>query len=224
MALRLMRHGRRNMQPPPQVTLAIAPGCPHCPGMMEILGQLVKKGDIASLQTVNIAVQQEFATNNEIRSVPWLKIGPFILQGLHTQQEISRWIERCQSETGIQDYFAELLSNGELATVSRAIQASPDIIHQLVPLISSDQTNINVRLGMAAILEELAGQTILENLLDDLVALLKHQQARVRGDAAHFLSFIPSARTIAALKAAANDPDDEVREIVEESLEELEDS
>ena len=209
------------MQQPPEATLAITPVCPHCPGMMEVLGQLVKKGNISALHIINIAAQNEFAGKNEIRSVPWLRLGPFILQGLHTQQEIQSWIDRYQSDTGIEDYFTELLSNGELDTVARAIKTSPEIIQQLIPLISSDETNINVRLGLGAILEDLAGLAILDILLKDLIQLLSHSNPRVRGDAAHFLSFIHSPDALTALQQRSEETDPEVREIIEESIETL---
>lgn len=209
------------MQQPPEATLAITPVCPHCPGMMEVLGQLVKKGNISALHIINIAAQNEFAGKNEIRSVPWLRLGPFILQGLHTQEEIQSWIDRYQSDTGVEDYFTELLSNGELDTVGRAIKTSPEIIQQLIPLISSDETNINVRLGLGAILEDLAGQAILEILLKDLIQLLGHSNPRVRGDAAHFLSFIHSPDALTALQQRREETDPEVREIIEESIETL---
>lgn len=209
------------MQQPPEATLAITPVCPHCPGMMEVLGQLVKKGNISALHIINIAAQNEFAGKNEIRSVPWLRLGPFILQGLHTQKEIQSWIDRYQSDTGVEDYFTELLSNGELDTVGRAIKTSPEIIQQLIPLISSDETNINVRLGLGAILEDLAGQAILEILLKDLIQLLGHSNPRVRGDAAHFLSFIHSPDALTALQQRREETDPEVREIIEESIETL---
>lgn len=205
----------------PQVTLAITPTCPHCPGMLEVLSQLVKKGDIGTLQVVNIATASEFAANNNIRSVPWLKIGPFILQGLHKQHEIQTWLEKSQSAQGIQEYISELLSNGDLASVGQTLQQSPDIIKLLIPLIESDETNINVRLGIGAILEDLAHQPILEQLLDDLLELLNHDNPRVRGDAAHFLSFIKSVRVMEPLKRCLSDPDEDVREIAQESLETL---
>lgn len=205
--------------PLPEVTLAISSNCPHCPTMLEVLGQLVKQGDMSALHVINIAQHTDFATAHQIRSVPWLKVGPFILQGLHTRQEIITWLERSQSEQGMLEYFTEMLSNGELETVTRAVTQSPQMIKLFVPLISSDETNINVRLGMGAILEDLAGQTLLENLQDEMIGLLKHADARVRGDAAHFLSFIPSPSTIAALQKCLNDADADVREIAEESLE-----
>lgn len=210
------------MKPPSlEVTLAMTPVCPHCPSMLEILSQAVKKGDIAVLHIVNIARQPDFAQRNGIRAVPWMKIGPFILSGLQSQREIHAWLERAGSEQGILDYFSEMLSGGELETVTSAIKQSPETIKSFIPLISSDETNINVRLGMAAILEELAGQAILENLLAGLLELLGHANARVRGDAAHFLSFINSPAAVEALRKCLTDPEADVREIAEESLQAL---
>lgn len=202
----------------PEISLAITPSCPHCPSMLEVLNRMVKNGDIGTLHIINIAQQNDYATEHQIRSVPWLKIGPFILSGLHQQAEIETWLARAQSEQGMLDYFTELLTSGELETVTRALQLSPELIQFFTPLIRSDKTNINVRLGIGAILEDLAGQPVLENLLDDLIELLKHTDARVRGDAAHFLSFIKSTAAINALQKCLADPDEDVREITAESL------
>ena len=190
--------------------------------MLEVLSRLVKKGDIGSLHIVNIAAQPEFARQQNIRSVPWLRIGPFVLQGLHNQQEIETWLARSRSEEGIQTYLTEMLSNGELSIVSRAVEQSPQIIKMFIPLISDEQTNINVRLGIGAIIEDLAGQAELATILPELIELLHHNRARVRSDAAHFLSFIKSPLAIAALKSCLDDTDSDVREIARESIETLE--
>lgn len=207
--------------PIPEVTLAITPVCPHCPSMLEILNKFVKQGDIAALHIINIQQHLEFAKNMHIRSVPWLKIGPFILHGLHSQQEMKLWLGRAQSKQGMLDYFTEMLTDGQLESVSNTIQQSPEMIKLFIPLIISNETNINVRLGMGAILEDMAGQTILEKLLEDLRDLLTHPDARVRGDAAHFLSFVKSSIAISDLKKCLDDPDEDVREIAAESLEAL---
>ncbi|MDH5443976.1 MAG: thioredoxin family protein [Gammaproteobacteria bacterium] len=207
----------------PIVTLAITTSCPHCPSMMEVLSQLVKKGEIADLHIVNIGSNIEFSKQYEVRSVPWLRIGPFVLQGLHTQQEIQRWLTLSKTDAGITDYFTQLLTEGELNTVIQAIRFSPTIIQKLIPLIESDETNINVRLGLGAILEDLDGDPILESILDDLIRLLEHTNSRVRGDAAHFLSFIHSNSAITALEQIHDEADSEVKEIIAESLETLKD-
>lgn len=206
----------------PEITLAIAPGCPHCPNLMQLLGEMVKQGELASMQVINIASANEFAEQHGIRSVPWMQIGPFILTGVHNKSEIRQWLERAGTETGIRDYINEQLTSGELATVTSMVQTSPDALRQFLPLMTDDKTNINVRLGIGAILEDLAGNTILLRLQDGLIDLLKHKQARVRGDAAHFLSLLQNPDVIPELKTLSNDTDPEVREIAQESVEELE--
>ncbi len=205
-----------------EITLAIAPGCPHCPNVLQALGEMVKRGDIAAMRVINIAVEQEFTERHHIRSVPWLKIGPFILTGAHSQSEIKQWVEQANSEEGIRNYISSKLTDGELDTVTGMVQQSPDALLHFIPLIEDDKTNINVRLGIGAILEELAGQEILYALLPELLKLLKHSQARVRGDAAHFLSLLHNKTAIEALQQLHDDPDTEVREIAAESIESLE--
>lgn len=207
--------------PAPEATLAITPSCPHCPSMLEVLGQAVKQGTVAALHVINIEQQPEFAGHHRIRSVPWMKIGPFVLHGLHNKQEIDAWLARARSAQGMTDYLTEMLSSGELGAVTDAVRQSPAILKLFIPLISDDDTNINVRLGMGAILEELAGQPLLEPLEDGLITLLNHADARVRGDAAHFLAFTPSSAAAEALQQLQNDPDADVREIAAESLETL---
>lgn len=203
------------------ITLAIAPGCPHCPGLLQVMNELVKRGDIGSLQVVNIATVTDFAEQHHIRSVPWLKIGPFILTGVQSQAEIKQWLARAQSEHSIRDYIADKLTDGELDNVTAMVQQSPDALLQFLPLISDEQTNINVRLGMGAILEELAGNEILLVMQNGLQDLLGHSQARVRGDAAHFLSLLKNPAVINVLNVLQNDPDPEVREIASETITEL---
>lgn len=204
-----------------EIILAISPGCPHCPNVMQALGEMVKRGDIAAMRVINIASDQEFAKQHHIRSVPWLKIGPFVLTGAHTQSEIKNWLDKANSTEGYREYVSTMLSDGELATVSEMLQQNPATVLSFIPLIEDEETNINVRLGIGAILEELAGQTILLPLLPELVKLLHHSQTRVRADAAHFLSLLHSKTAINALQKLHNDPDAEVREIAAESIESL---
>ncbi|MDH5178353.1 MAG: HEAT repeat domain-containing protein [Gammaproteobacteria bacterium] len=203
------------------ITLAIAPGCPHCPNVMQALSEMVKQGDIGSMHVINIAVETDFAEQHRIRSVPWLKIGPFILTGAHTRHEIKQWYDKVNSPTGVADYMVTMLTEGQLVTVTQMLQAQPAAIHSLIPLITDTALNINVRLGIGAIMEDFAGQPLLHPLLPELVRLLEHPQARVRGDAAHFLGFLHDPSAISALTQLQNDSDTEVREIAQESIEQL---
>jgi len=205
----------------PDIVLAITPTCPHCPNVMQSLNELVKQGELASIQVINIAVDTEFAQDNQIRSVPWLKIGPFVLTGVLSKQAMLDWIKKSRSDAGTIDYLIETLSSGELDAAIQMVQQRPEAIDDFPGLIANDETNINVRLGIGAIIETLDDQTILQRLLPGLMQLLQHPQARVRGDAAHFLSFIQTRESIKALEQLKHDPDADVRDIVAETLETL---
>ena len=63
----------------PDAEVAIAAGCPHCPAVLDSLTTLVKSGSIGRLTVINIAVRAEYAEAAHIRSVPWIRIGAFVL-------------------------------------------------------------------------------------------------------------------------------------------------
>ena len=55
--------------------LFVAPGCPHCSGMIRLLSDMLKNGKIAQLEMINTGVNPVAATEYNIRSVPTLLIG-----------------------------------------------------------------------------------------------------------------------------------------------------
>ncbi|NNF96029.1 MAG: HEAT repeat domain-containing protein, partial [Halobacteria archaeon] len=90
---------------PPDAELLIATGCAHCPVVLEGLSTLIKEGVISSLRVINIVNQPERAQELGVRSVPWLQLGPFILQGLHSPAELREWAERAGSMEGMSVYL-----------------------------------------------------------------------------------------------------------------------
>ena len=76
---------------PPDALLLMAPGCAHCPVVLEGLGRLLKEGRLGRLEVVNVAVHPEAAVAAGTRSVPWTRIGPFELDGLYGPAELAEW-------------------------------------------------------------------------------------------------------------------------------------
>ena len=68
----------------PDALLLLAPGCPHCPAVLEGLSGLLKEGVIGRLEAVNAAIHPERAAELGVRTVPWARIGPFELEGEQT--------------------------------------------------------------------------------------------------------------------------------------------
>jgi hypothetical protein len=202
----------------PEALLLIANGCPHCPTVLQGLSELVKSGQLGRLEVINITVHPEVAQLHSVRSVPWLRVGPFQLTGLRSPAELAQWVQRAQSNQGIIEYFGELLSAGDLAGVSATLKRAPESVAALIQLLGDPEAELQIRLGVSAVLEDLEGSELLAGQIDALGRLSAHADTRIRIDAAHALglSHIDAARPY--LEALQNDADSEVREVATESL------
>jgi hypothetical protein len=189
--------------------------------MLAILSDLVKAGRVGRVEVINVAQHPELAAAAGVRSVPWLGIGPFELAGMRPRAEIETWIARASDEHGMADYFHTLLKEGELAKVLAAIASTPERLAALLPIVGNPEASLNVRLGAGAVFEDYAGSAALRALLNDLVALSAHADARVRADACHLLGLTHDIAAGDTLRARLGDPDPDVREIAGDSLETL---
>ena len=206
----------------PDALLLLAPGCPHCPAVLEGLSGLVKEGVVGRLEAVNIAVHPERAAELGVRTVPWTRIGPFELEGALTPGELRRWAEQAGSLDGMADYFFRMLKSGRRAKVEEMARQEPARLRALARLMQQPDTSMAVRLGIGAVLEELQGSGLAAVMIPDLGALATSGDALTRADACHFLSLIGGPEAVPYLRACLDDEEQEVREIAAEALEELE--
>ncbi len=202
----------------PHALLFTAPGCPHCPGVKTALQKLQQEKLIAELEVVDISEQAEKAAALGVRSVPWLKLGEFILTGAQTPQQLRQWAERAADPAGMSGYLAHLLKDGELATAERLLTSQPQHLHALLPLLEDALSPIQVRIGVSALLEGFEGSAALRELLPQLITLSKHPDHRLRSDACHFLGLSHDEGAREALQRCTGDDHTEVREIASEAL------
>ena len=80
---------------------------------------------------------------------------------------------------------------------------------------------MNVRLGAGAALEDHAGTPALAALVPDLGVLSRHDDARVRADACHYLGLSRQAAARPWLEPRLEDDSADVREIAREALDAL---
>ena len=202
---------------PPDALLLLASGCPHCPAVLEGLSQLLKQGVIGRLEVINVQAHPEIAEQLGVRSVPWTRIGDFVLEGLHSPAELRLWAGR--GDADMREYLRAQLEAGNRDTVARVLQNSPRVYAQLAALLGDPDSSLQVRLGITVLLEDRQGAGIDDSGLAAFAALLKHTDARIRTDACHALSLIRHAGTRALLEGCLLDSDAEVREIAAEALE-----
>jgi len=204
--------------PAPDALFLLSTHCPHCPAVLAALADLVKQGIIGRLEAVNLEQRPEVGQALGVRSVPWTRIGRIELAGVHSKAELAEWAAKADSEAGIADWFHLLLKEGQLPKAQAMIEAGPELLAAVLPIVGNVEASLNVRLGAGVLLEEFAGSDTLRALLPRLGELSQHADARVRADACHYLGLTGDAAARAWLEARVADEDADVREIAAESL------
>jgi glutaredoxin len=204
---------------PVQAQLFIAPGCPHCPGVLQIMSELIKSGEIAELDVTNIAAAPDKAQQYNVRSVPWIKIGPFELTGTHSKSELQTWISRVHSPTGMIDYFNELFAQGELKKVSAVVKKDPDLLTTLLEMVGDKDTPLGSRIGISAIFEELKGKKILSTLIPQLEELIGSENKSIRNDACYYLGLSENPAVIPLIQSLSAKADADMFETIDDALE-----
>ena len=206
----------------PDALLFVSSHCPNCPTVLAALTEMVKGGAIGRLTVVNVEQHPEAAREHGVRSVPWVRIGPFELTGLRSRREMEDWAAKAGTEAGLAEWFHAMLEEGELDKVLETVRRDPAALAAVLPIVADPEASLHVRIGAAAALEAFTGRAPLQALLPRLAGLAGHEDARVRADACHYLALtrLPEARSL--LAARLEDADADVREIAREGLEELE--
>ena len=213
-----------NNKTPPEALMLLGTHCPHCPAVLASLSELVKQGVIAKLEVVNLEQRPDIASELGVRSVPWVKIGPFELAGLHSTAELHSWAEQAGSEQGMTRYFEDLLGEGEVMRVLEMIAGDHGLLHALIGLVSDVDAKINARIGAGVVFEDYEGKPELLALVPELGELTRHPDPRVRSDACHYLSLTHDASVKKYIEPLLKDEDDDVREVAEESMAALKDA
>ncbi len=214
----------------PEALMLLSSHCAHCPGVLDSLAKLIKKGEIGTLRVINLEQHPEAMQEFKVRSVPWVRIGKHELTGAQTLealQQRAQWAftdltnPAKQSDSNPLADFDFLLSEGQVSEVVESIQEDELKIQTIMELLGDSGTVLSTRIGIGVIFEEFAGTELLKSLIPELGNLAKHEDVRIRADAYHYLGMSADKRAIAILEAGKNDKDEEVKGIVEDSLEEL---
>lgn len=202
----------------PDVLLFTTPTCPHCPGVKQSMGILLKERLIASLEVVDLAAHPERAQALSVKSVPWFRIGELKFEGAMSLGELRAWAMRAASASGLKEYFFEMLKSGRRGKVEDMIRADPQRSIALVDLMRDPEASMAIRLGIGAVLEEFQGSVIASPMVPKLGDMLHDPEPRNRADAAHFLSLIGDMQALDILRGCLDHPDPEVREIAYDAL------
>jgi ribonuclease HI len=117
--------------------------------------------------------------------------------------------------------LVEYMANGFLENIVALFKTDASLYAFIPEMLSDD--NMRVRLGTAALVEELAGNHSVElkAIVPGLTALLTHESPIVRGDTAYVLGIIRDHSAAVALREALNDENPGVRESAKDALDEI---
>lgn len=202
----------------PNALLLLAPNCPYCPTMFELLGRALKQGRLGRLEVVNILAHPELAQALGVRSVPWSRIGRFAFSGVLSPAELEHWIRHAAQGTGTAEYYAAALAAQGLAQVLDMIREQPASLGELLGLLAGPDTKMIVRIGIGALMEELQGSETLRGAIPQLGTLTASPLPQTRADVCHYLGLTASPAAIPWVRPLLGDPDPQVREIAAESL------
>ena len=202
----------------PDAELLIASGCVHCPAVLNGLADLLKKGLIGRLQVINVGVHADEASRRNARSVPWLRIGPFVLEGSYTPSQLREWAQRAASGEGMAEYFAELLEQQQIEQALQLVRDDPGLLPVLVAMIGDLDTPMGVRIGVGAMFEDLAEHGELGPAVPLLGELTRSSDSQVRADAAYYIGLLGREAGEPWLRPLLTDENHEVREIAAEAL------
>lgn len=209
------------MAAPPDALLLMGRQCPYCPTVLRHLQTLQAEGAIGALETVVLEDHPERAAELGVRSVPWVRIGRFELSGLRSEQELRDWALQAGTADGQARYLQELLGSGGIDKCVAMIRADHGVLQDLLQVFMDPDMQLNIRIGISAVMESLAGTPALLSIAGQLHALLTHADARVRGDACHYLALSGAEQARDWIRPLLEDADGNVREIAADSLDEL---
>ncbi len=201
--------------------LLVGAHCAHCPVVLAIMSELVKSGELARLEVVNLEQSPEVATELGVRSVPWVRIGAFELEGVHSKAEYQQWVRLARQPDGMREYMEAMLGDGQVSKVIKLIEQDHSLMRWIFELMLDPDAKINLRLGIGVIMEEFAATPWFQPFIPELEKLCRHEDARVRADACHNLALTQNHDVLPILKNMLDDSSEEVREVAADGIESL---
>ena len=200
------------------LTLYHTSHCPNCHAQEKILQQLQITDPTLQVQTVNLETSPDVQLTPPIQSVPTLVINDYRFEGLLTATEIRKWLG---PENYDRDYIKTLLKSGQLNTAVSWLQQHPAALDVITELLADESVELTVRVGLDALIEQLATSGDLSALTHPLGKLLDTVADSLSIDILHYLAMIGSADAQQYIQTCLQRSHPEVRRTVRELLDEL---
>ena len=212
---------------PTSVELFIATGCSHCPVVLNELSEQLKKGTIAELKIINIAVDNTRADELNIRSVPWFSLANnlsfMIFSGNYSSKEIKSWLQTAKNSEGMKNYIEDSLGNGELMTVVQAINIQHNVLSSVIAMLGDEETSMDIRIGLDVLVEHFSATEILQSHSSELKKIALCNIVRLQIDALHYIALTGDIENKSFLQEQVENKDSQIKEAALEAIETLND-
>lgn len=202
-ALKLVSKNKRDLNFNCEVLTFVSQFCPNCRMTADSINAIASRSYVKH-HIIDVSMFPDFAEKFDIKSVPTAIIGEFRFVGAMNEDEAKFWIEKI-SEGDYIEYFTEKLQNGDIEEVKRIVIKKPELAKVLAKLMSHRE--FMIRLGSMAAIEALwkIDPKIVLSAKDEIIKLLKHNDERIREDAAMMLGIIGDTSDIEHLENAAKE-------------------
>ena len=204
---------------PVAIMVLVSPYCTNCPHTVEAVINLASANPLISAFIADVQYFKELAEKHKIQSVPAAIIDQhLVLLGQIAEEKLAELLvqrgglaydrERIRSliERGLIEEAADLICKGEGGEAALSL---------------FEQGDLSMRMGVLVVFEEALENDALSvsGLVPQLITLLSHEDARIRGDIADLLGKVGDPRAISQMERLTTDPDPDVADAATEALE-----
>lgn len=211
-----------SLNEPVSVLVLVTAACPHCP---EVVRKLLAAAVYAPLLTVTVVdavAHDDLAARYKVKATPTVIFdGRATLVGRITEAEIVDEVLRKSADTSLTEVLESMIKAGR-AEDAAELMVQEGQAAAILPVYQSPE--LALRIGALVAMEEALAMDprALDPILDELCALLAHEDARLRGDTADILGKIANPRAVPALRTLLDDPDPDVVDAATDALAALE--
>ncbi|MEW6348644.1 MAG: thioredoxin family protein [Thermodesulfobacteriota bacterium] len=206
------------------VLVFVAAMCPHCPQMVRSVLSLAVEDALMTVQVVDAVQFPDLAERYKVRSTPTTIVNDTLtLVGAVSREDLATHVSVLRESGATTAVIESMIESGRAENAAELV-CKEHKARAVLPIYVSPE--FSRRMGAMVVLEDALeiDPRCLDPIVDDLIAVLSHEDVGLRGDTAGLLGKIGSARAIPALKTAIEDPDPDVREAAEEALALIEES
>jgi len=203
---------------PVTITVLVSPYCPNCPIVVEALITLASANPLLSAFIADVQYCSSLADKYKIQSVPATIIDHhLVLLGQLTQDKLAELLAQREGLAYDRERLRSLIERGLIAEAAELICKGEG---GEAALSLFEQGDLSMRMGVLVVFEEALEKDAVSTaeVVPHLIALLSHEDARIRGDIADLLGKMGDSRAIPPLEKLVTDADPDVAEAAVEAL------